>query len=82
MCYEINYTFLFFIFFFSFPKVIWRRRGGRGVCIAPIWSQPYKYNYTCQRDISFLLSKVNSQSHLISNLSHMLCGHHYKYKRI
>ena len=27
---EINYTFLFDIFFFSFPKVIWRRRGGGG----------------------------------------------------
>ena len=38
--------------------------------------------YTCERDICFLLSKVNNQSHLISNLSHMLCKHHHKYKRI
>ena len=40
------------------------------------------YKYTCQRDICFLLSKVNNQSHLISNLSHMLCRHHHKYNRI
>ena len=40
------------------------------------------YKYICQRDICFLLSKANNQSHLISNLSHMLCGHHHKYKTI
>ena len=32
---------------------------------------PHIYKYTCQRDICFLLSKVNNQSHLISNLSVM-----------
>ena len=37
--------------------------------------------YTCERDICFLLSKVNNQSHLISK-SHMLYRHHHKYKRI
>ena len=53
-----------------------------GGCIALTWSEPYIYKYTCQRDICFLLSKVNNQWHLISNLSHMLCGHHHKYKWI
>ena len=53
-----------------------------GGYIALTWSEPYIYKYTCQRDIYFLLFKVNKQSHLISNLSHMLCGHHHKYKRI
>ena len=56
--------------------------GGGGGCIALTWSEPYIYEYTCQRDICFLLSKVNNQSHLISNLSHMLCRHHHKYKRM
>ena len=76
---EIDYTFLFLSFF---PQS--NGGGGGGGCIALTWSEPYIYIYiyTCQRDICFLLSKVNNQSHLISNLSHMLCGHHHKYKRI
>ena len=40
------------------------------------------YIYICQRGICFLLSKVNNQSHVIRNLSHILCRHHHKYKRI
>ena len=41
-------------------------------CTNLVWTL-YIYIYTCQRDICFLLSKVNNQLHLISNLSHMLC---------
>ena len=37
-----------------------------GGYIALTWSELYIYKYTCQRDICFLLSKVNNQSHLIS----------------
>ena len=43
-----------------------------GGCIALTWSEPYIYKYICQRDICFLLSKVNNQLHLISNLSHVM----------
>ena len=76
---KIDYTFLFLIFF---PPKSNLEEGGMGGCIALTWSELYIYNYTCQGDICFLLSKVNNQLHLISNLSHMLCGHHHKYKRI
>ena len=76
---EIDYTFLFLSFFP--PKVIWGG-GGEGMHCTNLVCTVYIYNYTCQGEICFLLSKVNNQSHLISNLSHMLCGHHNKYKRI
>ena len=57
-----------FVLFFSFPKVIWKGGGGEGMhCTNLVWTI---YIYTRQRDICFLLSKVNNQSHLISNLSH------------
>ena len=65
---EIDYTFLFLSFFsFFFPQ------SNLGV-----WVE----GGALHMDICYMLSKVNNQLHLISNLSHMLCRHHHKYKKI
>ena len=72
---RLHIAFPFFLLFQSNLGV-----GGGGECIALTWCEPYIY--ICQRYICFLLSKINNQSHLISNLSHMLCRYHHKYKRI
>ena len=45
--------------------------GGGVHCTNLVWTVYIYIIYICQRDICFLLSKVNNQSHLISNLSHM-----------
>ena len=82
--YEIDYTFLFlffFLFFFTSSFYPQSNLEEEGDALHQLGLNRI-YKYTCQRDICFLLSKVNNQSHLISNLSHMLCGHHHKYKRI
>ena len=50
----------------------WGLGGGGGEYIALTWSELYIYKYTCQRDICFLVSKLNNQLHLISNLSHVM----------
>ena len=59
---EIDYTFLFL----SFPQSNLEGGGGGGGGVAlHCLGLNHIYKYTCQRDICFLLSKVNNQLHLI-----------------